>query len=48
MARTIKVEACDPELPPLLMISGMKSSQQDSLRDLILIPCHCCRGQHLA
>jgi hypothetical protein len=30
MARMTRVDACDPELPPLAMMSGMKSVRNGS------------------
>ena len=44
----ISVEACEPELPPLEMISGMKSASTTRLLDLVLEEAHRRRGEHFA
>ena len=40
--------ACEPELPPELMISGMNSASTTALRDLALEVAHRGGGEHLA
>ena len=47
-ARMTSVDACEPELPPLEMMSGMNSASDDGLRDLLLEEAHRRRGQHFA
>ena len=47
-ARITSVDACEPELPPLEMISGTNSASTTALRDLLLEKAHRRGGQHLA
>ena len=47
-ARMISDVACEPELPPELMMSGMNSASTTALRDLALEVLHRGRREHLA
>ena len=47
-ARMMSVAACEPELPPLEMISGTNSARTTALRDLLLEEAHRRRREHLA
>ena len=47
-ARMTSVDACDPELPPLEMMSGTNSARTTRLRDLVLEGAHRRGRQHLA
>jgi hypothetical protein len=40
------VAACDPELPPLLIMSGMKNAKHDDLGNLLLKEADRSRRQH--
>ena len=44
----ISVDACEPELPPLEMISGQEQRQHDRFRDFVFIESHRRGREHLA